>query len=100
MGIEAAQFLIRDREWQRLVRDMEVARSIQGSLLPEDPPECDWLAVASWQRPCDATGGDYHDYLVTESGVDLVVGDVSGHGIGAAMYMSTARAFSAPCTPN
>lgn len=89
-----AQLLQRDRERQRLLHDMELARQIQLSLLPERLPEVAGWRLAAWQRSCDATGGDYHDAITLPGGIiDLVVGDVSGHGIAAAMLMSTARAF-------
>lgn len=94
VALENAQLLQRDRERQRLLHDMELARQIQLSLLPEHLPELAGWSFSAWQRSCDATGGDYHDAVVLpDGGVDLVVGDVSGHGIAAAMMMSTARAF-------
>lgn len=94
VALENARLLQRDRERQRLLHDMELARRIQLSLLPERLPDVPGWRFSAWQRSCDATGGDYHDALVLPGGaVDLVVGDVSGHGIAAAMLMSTARAF-------
>ena len=94
VALENAQLLQRDRERQRLLHDLELARTIQLSLLPERVPEIAGWRFAAWQRSCDATGGDYHDFILGAGGaVDAVVGDVSGHGIAAAMLMSTARAF-------
>lgn len=94
VALENAQLLQRDRERQRLLHDLELARTIQLGLLPERVPEVDGWRFAAWQRSCDATGGDYHDFIASPDGtVDAVVGDVSGHGIAAAMLMSTARAF-------
>lgn len=89
-----AQLLQRDRERQRLLHDMELARQIQLALLPGKVPGLSGWRFSAWQRSCDATGGDYHDFVaLPDGGMDLVVGDVSGHGIAAAMLMSTARAF-------
>ena len=94
VALENAQLLQRDRERQRLLHDLELARTIQLGLLPERVPEVAGWRFAAWQRSCDATGGDYHDFIAGPDGaVDAVVGDVSGHGIAAAMLMSTARAF-------
>ena len=92
VAIQTAQWVERDRERQRLARDMELARTIQRSLCPAEPPAVVGWRFAAWQRSCDATGGDYYDYLLCPAGCDLIVGDVSGHGLGAALYMSTARA--------
>ncbi len=94
VALENAQLLQRDRERQRLLHDLELARTIQLGLLPECVPVVAGWRFSAWQRSCDATGGDYHDFIVTKDGsIDGVVGDVSGHGIAAAMLMSTARAF-------
>lgn len=94
VALENARLLQRDRERQRLLHDLELARSIQLSLLPKQVPVSTGWSFAAWQRSCDATGGDYHDFLAgPQDAVDAVIGDVSGHGIAAAMLMSTARAF-------
>jgi sigma-B regulation protein RsbU (phosphoserine phosphatase) len=94
VALENAQLQQRDRERQRLLHDMELARSIQLALLPESVPQVRGWRFAAWQRSCDATGGDYHDFLpAAEGAIDAVIGDISGHGIAAAMLMSTARAF-------
>lgn len=94
VALENAQLLQRDREHQRLLHDLELARTIQLGLLPTGVPEVAGWRFAAWQRSCDATGGDYHDFIAGPDGaVDALVGDVSGHGIAAAMLMSTARAF-------
>jgi sigma-B regulation protein RsbU (phosphoserine phosphatase) len=94
VSIENAQLIARDRERQRLERDMELARQIQLSLLPERPPVLPGWRIACWAKSCDQTGGDYFDFIPpADGGLDAVVGDVSGHGIAAALLMSTARAF-------
>ena len=92
VAVDTAQLIERDRERQRLARDMELARDIQQGLLPQAVPTVAGWRFAHPQVPCDATGGDYHDYLQVDDRIDLVVGDVAGHGIGAALLMSTARA--------
>jgi sigma-B regulation protein RsbU (phosphoserine phosphatase) len=94
VAIDNAQLIARDRERQRLERDLELARQIQLGLLPERPPEHPSWRIAAWARSCDETGGDYYDFMpVADGALDAVVGDVSGHGISAALLMSTARAF-------
>jgi serine phosphatase RsbU (regulator of sigma subunit) len=71
---------------------MEIARQIQRSLLPEGPLTLAGMRVAGRCTPADAVGGDYFGYFPHGGeGVDSFVGDVSGHGIGAAMLMAEAR---------
>lgn len=94
VAIDNAQLISRDRDRQRMERDLEVARQIQLGLLPAMPPQLARWRLAAWAQSCDQTGGDYYDFItLPDGGVDVVVGDVSGHGIAAALMMSTARAF-------
>ena len=71
---------------------MDIARQIQRSLLPEDPLTVAGVRVAGRCIPAAEVGGDYFGYFPREgSGVDSFVGDVSGHGVGAALLMAEAR---------
>lgn len=73
---------------------LEVAREVQHNLLPETGIERSGLDIAARIRYCDETGGDYIDILEgKEARVAVVVGDVTGHGIGAALLMATVRAL-------
>ncbi len=93
VALDNAQLILRDRDRQRMEREMELARQIQLSLLPQSHPQVAGWRFASFSQSCDETGGDYYDFLPRSAGsVDLVVGDVSGHGIGSALLMSSARA--------
>jgi sigma-B regulation protein RsbU (phosphoserine phosphatase) len=78
-----------------LEQSMAVAEEIQQSLLPESVPELRGLQVAACSRYCESTGGDYYDFIhvnrLDAHGTLVVVGDVTGHGLGAALLMSTAR---------
>ncbi|KAF0214882.1 MAG: putative PAS/PAC sensor [Geobacteraceae bacterium] len=79
-------------ENSRMLRDMELARQIQLSLLPTAPPELPGIRLAGCCVPAAHVGGDYYDYYKREDGkVDLVVADVSGHSIGAALMTAEAR---------
>ena len=83
---------------QRMDFDMEVAASVQQGFWPKDAPALSGFDVAGVSLPCDATGGDYYDYLMRpgcgQEGLFLVaVGDVTGHGIQAALLMASVRAF-------
>jgi len=93
VAIDTARLITSERERERLSHELELAAGIQSGLLPADCPPSEHWRFASFARPCDETGGDYYDYLVGPTGIDVIVGDVSGHGIAAALIMSTARAF-------
>ncbi len=93
VAIDTHQLIASERERDRLSHELELAAGIQAGLLPDAAPDYPRWRFASFARPCDETGGDYYDYLVSDNGVDVIVGDVSGHGIAAALIMSTARAF-------
>ncbi len=79
-------------ENSRMLRDMELARQIQLSLLPATPPELPGIQLAGYCVPATHVGGDYYDYYKHDNCVvDLVVADVSGHNIGAALMTAEAR---------
>lgn len=76
----------------RLLREMELARQIQLSLLPAAPPELAGVSIAGCCLPATHVGGDYFDYYRRDDDVvDMVVADVSGHSFGAALMMAEAR---------
>jgi sigma-B regulation protein RsbU (phosphoserine phosphatase) len=81
----------------QLRKSLQVAREIQQSLLPQEIPNLRGFDVAARSVYCDETGGDYFDFFPCEdehcSRFGIVVGDVTGHGVGAALLMATARAL-------
>jgi serine phosphatase RsbU (regulator of sigma subunit) len=83
------------RQLERLEHDMEVARSIQQSLLPSTAPQIEGFEIAGWNQPADQTGGDYFDWQLLPSGrVVVALGDVTGHGIGSALLAAVCRAYA------
>ncbi len=71
---------------------LRLARSVQQRMYPAPPPPSCGFDVAGTAIPADETGGDYFDYLwLAGGGLALAVGDVSGHGIDAALHMVQAR---------
>lgn len=82
---------------QRLEFELSIAASIQKDFLPHTPPGTAGFDVAGTSIPCDSTGGDYYDYLPHPDhlcgGFSVAVGDVSGHGVPAALLMASVRAF-------
>ena len=78
----------------RLRKSIDLAMEVQQNLLPKRPPEIPGLDIAGISDYCDETGGDYYDYLELPSGsLAVVVGDVTGHGVAAALLMTTGRAM-------
>ena len=85
------------KEHYHMRRSLEVAEEIQKNLLPESSPEIPGLDIYGMTLFSDETGGDYFDYLcVDEENKEklcVTVGDVTGHGIPAAILMTTVRGF-------
>ena len=74
--------------------EFEVARDIQRRLFPAHAPRLPGFDIAGRSHPAIAAGGDYYDYIsMPEGQLAVVVGDVCGHGIGAALVMAEARAY-------
>jgi PAS domain S-box-containing protein len=71
--------------------EMEIAKQIQLSLLPDSPLQVDGAFVAGYCLPATHVGGDYFDYFRGPDSVDIVIADVSGHSMGAALVMAEAR---------
>ena len=86
---------LKDRMQMR--QSLEVAKEIQQDLLPQEIPNLRGFDIAAKSLYCDETGGDYFDFFPCEdehcSRFGIVVGDVTGHGVGAALLMATARAL-------
>jgi serine phosphatase RsbU (regulator of sigma subunit) len=83
------------RQVDRLEHDLEVARSIQQSLLPRTMPQIEGFEIAAWNQPADQTGGDYYDWqLLADGKVVVALADVTGHGIGPALLAAVCRAYA------
>jgi sigma-B regulation protein RsbU (phosphoserine phosphatase) len=69
---------------------MEIARKTQQDLLPTAPPQAPGLDIAGASSPASIVGGDFFDYhtRLDEQRVSIAVGDVSGHGMPAALLMT------------
>jgi PAS domain S-box-containing protein len=82
-------------------KSLRLASKVQKSLLPQNRLQLHGIEIAGKTKTCDEIGGDYFDYLEDYEGVktrlDVVVGDVTGHGVDAALLMTSARAFLRMC---
>jgi serine phosphatase RsbU (regulator of sigma subunit) len=76
-------------EQERMKHELEIARRIQMESLPQTTPEIQGLDIAGVSVPAMEVGGDYFDYLNgAVNSLTVIVGDVSGKGTSAALYMS------------
>jgi serine phosphatase RsbU (regulator of sigma subunit) len=77
-------------EKEKLLRELEIAHTIQESILPEGIPDLPgWRIAVHWQ-PAQAVGGDFYDVLpYPDGGLGLLMADVSGKGVPAALVMAT-----------
>ncbi|WP_246125913.1 SpoIIE family protein phosphatase [Geobacter argillaceus] len=81
-------------EAKKRERELQIARTIQLGLLPHCAPDVAGIAIAGRCVPASEVGGDYYDFLLRDGkALDLVIADVSGHNIGAALIMAEARTF-------
>jgi sigma-B regulation protein RsbU (phosphoserine phosphatase) len=84
-------------ERMQMRESLQVAKEIQQNLLPQEIPNLSGFDIAARSVYCDETGGDYFDFFPCEdehcSRFGIAVGDVTGHGVGAALLMATARAL-------
>jgi sigma-B regulation protein RsbU (phosphoserine phosphatase) len=74
-----------------ILKEMEIAKQIQLSLLPPAPPPMPGIDCAGRCVPASHIGGDYYDIFLNGDEVDMVIADVSGHSVGAALIMVETR---------
>lgn len=79
---------------RRAAREMEIAREVQSRLLPQSPPVLKTLDIAACCIQARAVGGDYYDFLDLDAGrTGLVLADVSGKGVHAALLVANLEAY-------
>ena len=91
IALENADLHRQALEKERLEREIELASEIQRQILPKGTPEIPGYELAGWNRPAKHIGGDYYDFFPFAGGRSwgLVLGDVSGKGVPAALLVST-----------
>jgi serine phosphatase RsbU (regulator of sigma subunit) len=73
-------------------RELSIARRIQSSILPQSMPRLAGLTIAARYRPMSAVAGDFCDFLETDAHrLGILVADVSGHGVPAALIASMVK---------
>jgi serine phosphatase RsbU (regulator of sigma subunit) len=80
------------RRAEARARDDEIARQVHRGLLPHGEPTMPGLEISGCCRAAENVGGDYYGYISMPDGsLGLVMADVSGHGVAAALYMAAAK---------
>jgi sigma-B regulation protein RsbU (phosphoserine phosphatase) len=81
-------------EKEKLERELELAREIQQSLLPQILPQLPGVGCAARSRPARQVGGDFYDAIpLGEGRIGLVMADVSDKGMAAALFMALTRSL-------
>lgn len=86
--LESARLMEAEQAARQYRQEMEIAASIQRSLSSESEVRCDFARVSGRSSPCKEVGGDFFDVFVAPDAVTLIVADVSGKGISAALLAS------------
>ena len=93
MAIANAKLHARLVEQHKLAKEMEIARTIQMNLLPKVYPTMENLDISAMSLPAKKVGGDYYDFIpLPEGRYGIVIADVSGKGVPAALLLATIRA--------
>jgi serine phosphatase RsbU (regulator of sigma subunit) len=88
------QLAIIEEDNKRKTRELEEAKELQLSMLPQEPPTLPHLALASYMKTCVEVGGDYYDYKATPDGtLTVIVGDATGHGLKAGILVATVKSY-------
>jgi phosphoserine phosphatase RsbU/P len=93
MSASIVQLLVEVTEKKRLEQELEIAREVQATLFPRQLPHSRGLTVFGGCEPAQVVSGDYYDFVVEDEGrLNIIVGDISGKGISAALLMANLQA--------
>jgi serine phosphatase RsbU (regulator of sigma subunit) len=95
VALQNASLHHRELEARRMEEELAVGRRIQLGLLPLEAPQPDGWQIAAVYRAARQVGGDFYDFVEGPAGsplLGLIVGDVAGKGVPAALMMAYARA--------
>ncbi len=97
LGYVAARWTLkRDQQLNEIKKELDVARRIQLSILPKEFPPSPHFEIAVRYVPMTSVAGDFYDYVVSGNGAaGLLVADVSGHGVPAALIASMVKLAAA-----
>lgn len=87
-------------ERRELETDLELAQSVQKTLMPQQAPTIPGLEIAAFSRPAQIIGGDYFDFYQFLGGKPgLAIADVAGHGMSASLHMASVQTLLRTLTP-
>jgi sigma-B regulation protein RsbU (phosphoserine phosphatase) len=90
--VAAKRSLKRDHQFNEIQKELEIARRIQTSILPRAYPESGHFNVAARYVPMTSVAGDFYDFLLADpQQAGLLIADVSGHGVPAALIASMVK---------
>ena len=92
-AVQSARLAEEGRRARQTQRHLQLARDIQRRMLPEDLPSHPTLDVAAKYVPCFDLGGDFYDLFEVDGRFALVIGDVVGKGVPAALLMASVRSM-------
>lgn len=95
IAIENARLFRNEKlEKERALNELQDARTIQSNLFPQNPPQIPGFNINGVCLPCFEVGGDWYDFVpLTDGKLGIVLADVSGKGMGAALLMSSTRSL-------
>ncbi len=83
-----------EQENKRKAEEIEAAKRLQLSMLPVHPPKLSNMQMSMYLQTYAEVGGDYYDYLETESGdFYVIIGDATGHGVMAGTVVAVAKSY-------
>ena len=87
-------------EMSRLEDELELAQTVQRTLLPQDVPNFPEIKIAAFNKPAQIVGGDYFDFFRLMKGdYGLAIADVAGHGMSAGLHMASVQAMLRSIVP-
>ncbi|HEY2829412.1 MAG TPA: SpoIIE family protein phosphatase [Thermoanaerobaculia bacterium] len=92
IALENARLHREALEKQAMERELELAATIQRDILPKAIPEVEGIEIATLSRPAKQVGGDYHAFFVRDGVLTMLVGDVAGKSMPAALLVSALHA--------
>ncbi|MEM7354563.1 MAG: SpoIIE family protein phosphatase [Acidobacteriota bacterium] len=91
--IENVYLLEEQIEKRRMEEQLRVGAKIQRTLLPSESPQIEGYDIFGATRPCFEIGGDYYDFIpLSEHRLAIIIADIAGKGVGAALLMAALQA--------
>jgi len=92
IAVDNARLVASSLAQERIAHEVELAQRVQRRIFPAAALVRNDIAIAGRSLPCTETGGDYYQYREVGGRLAVMIGDVAGHGLGAALYTTMAHA--------